>query len=94
MSSLPECLFVRSPQVKLKTVGEATAVYIPEQQAIHVLNPTAQLLFELLAEPISSTELADALACATDGNPRTIASDVAETLDDFVEKGLVVEARP
>lgn len=91
MSQPIECTFARSPHARLKRVGSAMAVYVPEQKAIHVLNATAQLLFELLAEPTTLTELVQALVYATDGDPEIIAADVRATVDDFAGKGIIVE---
>ena len=93
MSKSTERPFARSPDAKLKRVGQGMAVYIPDQKAIHVLNSTAQLLFELLAEPTTASELVEALVYATDGDPEIIAADVRKTLDDFSDKGLIVEAQ-
>ncbi len=51
------------------------AVYVPEKKAIHVLNTTARVLFDLLAVPSSEAKLGRALVEATDGDPVAIASD-------------------
>ena len=70
-------------------VGASTAVYVSASKAIHVLNPTAQLLFELLEEPTTESELCEALIMATDGDRETIVGDVAEAVADFVAKGII-----
>jgi hypothetical protein len=82
--------FVRSPQAKIKRVGTGIAVYVPDKKAIHVLNSTAQLLFDVLIEPTTESELRDALVIATDGDPSTIAGDVRDALADFIDKGIIM----
>ena len=89
MSPPPGSRFIRSPRAKVKQVGTAVAVYVPDKKAIHVLNATAQVLFDLLAAPASEADLCQALVEATDGNPATIARDVSEALAEFTDKGIV-----
>jgi hypothetical protein len=89
MSPEPDSRFVRSPRAKIKQVGSSVAVYVPEKKAIHVLNPTARVLFDLLAEPATEGDMCQALAEVTDGDPETIARDVSEALVEFTDKGLV-----
>ncbi len=81
--------FVRSPAATLKNVGSSAAVYVAERQAIHVLNSTAHLLFEYLAEPATVEELALALESATRGDPETIRDDLEAVLDEFVDHGII-----
>ena len=89
MSTSSTIRFVRSAEAKIKIVGASTAVYVPASKAIHVLNPTAQLLFELLEEPTTESELCEALIIATNGDRATIVGDVAEAVADFVAKGII-----
>ena len=81
--------FVRSAAATLKKVGSSSAVYVADRQAIHVLNPTAHLLFEYLAEPASVEELALALESATQGDPETIRDDLEAVLDEFADHGII-----
>ena len=81
--------FVRSPDATLKTVGSGVAVYVAGRPAIHVLNPTAHLLFDYLAEPASLDELARALEIATGGDGPTIRGDLEAALDELVEQGII-----
>ena len=81
--------FVRSRAANLKTVGSRVAVYVAGRQAIHVLNSTAQLLFEYLAEPASLEELAVALEIATRGDVETIRGDLQSVLDEFIDYGII-----
>ena len=94
MAASPEIRFVRARETKIKHVGDTIAVYVPTGHAIHVLNPTAHLLYELLAEPVTERELSQALELATDGDPESIAGDVARALEEFVAKGIVETESP
>ena len=69
------------------------AVYVPEEKAIHVLNPTARVLFDLLEVPATEAELCRALVEATDGDPMLIARDVSEALAEFTDKGIVEQKK-
>ena len=84
--------FVRNPAARIKRVGEKTAVYLPETGAVHVLNTTAELLFESLAEPVSIDELIALFAEITDGDEATIRDDLTRTLASFQELGVCSEA--
>lgn len=81
--------FVRSPAATLKKVGSGAAVYVAGRRAIHVLNPTAHLLVDYLAEPASSDELARALEMATDGGGDAIRADLEAALDELLEQGII-----
>ncbi len=50
-------LYKRSNQVKVKKVGNNTALYSTEQKGIHVLNETALFIWEALREPFRFDEL-------------------------------------
>ena len=81
--------FVRSPRARIKNVGTGVAIYVPDKKAIHVLNPTAHLLFELLSEPATEAELVEALLAATDGNQATITRDISAVLREFTALGIL-----
>ncbi len=80
--------FVRNPAARIKRVGEKAAVYLPETGAVHVLNPTAELLFESLAEPASLDELVAVFEDLTDGDVTTIRDDLSQSLVDFEKLGI------
>ncbi len=84
--------FVRAPGVKLKTVGGATAAYLGSAPAIHVLNPTAELLFRCLETPLTRPEIVTLLAELTDGSPETIERDLSALLPELMRLGLVERA--
>ena len=63
-------------------------MYLPETGAVHVLNPTAELLFESLAEPVSLDELVALFAEITDGDEATIRDDLSRSLASFQKLGI------
>ena len=84
--------FVRCPSARIKRVGAKGAVYLPATGAVHVLNSTAELLFESLSEPVSLDELVALFAEITDGDEETIRNDLSRTLATFQELGVSDEA--
>lgn len=93
MSRLEEIQFARAGGVRLKRAGGRLAVYVPATRGLHVLNSTAELLFACLQEPATLDDLAAAFREATDGAAETIRADLADTLREFEQAGLV-ERRP
>lgn len=81
--------YVRHPDIRPKAVGDAVAVFVPATGAVHVLNPTAELLLAALEEPAGLDELAATLAARTDGDRRTIEGDLEATLAEFCALQLV-----
>jgi len=49
--------YKRSDRVKIKKVGNNTALYVTDQKGIHVLNQTALFIWETLQEPFTFDEL-------------------------------------
>lgn len=85
--------YQRIQKMKLKKVGDQMAVYIPSQRAIHVLNQTTLFLWECLKEPVTFEELLFMLTEAFKGERKTMKKDLEETLDLFLEKGLIRKVR-
>ena len=81
--------FVRAAEVSLKSVGDSKAVYVPAQKAIHVLNPTAHLLYEFLETPASREEIILALCTAANADRATVENDIDDVLQEFVDKGIL-----
>ena len=81
--------YVRSSAATLKTVGSGVAVYVAGRQSIHVLNPTAHLIFDYLAEPATLEELVAALEMATRDHGGRVRGDLEAVLDDFLEHGII-----
>jgi PqqD family protein of HPr-rel-A system len=85
--------YVQCSHCKLKQVGGETAVYDPQQRAIHVLNSSAFLVYEVLAESTSGNDLLQALAEETGKDLEELSPDLEEILDSLLTKGLI-EAAP
>lgn len=81
--------YVRAEDAILKQVGETQAVYVRSRRALHVLNPSARLLYDCLEEPRSLRELAELLSQTTRAELATVRRDLEETLPDFVRRGVV-----
>ena len=90
-SALPQ-RYVRSPEAKLKTVGETEALYVNERRALHVLNPTARLLFHCLDRPSTIHELALLMERFTDVSTERLERDLREVLPELEQIGVVRRA--
>lgn len=82
--------FIRAERVKEKTVGRDLAVYVGDHRSIHVLNPSARVIWEALTEPLTADELHFIL---TEAFPDTAADvlrdDLQSGLDEFKRLHLV-----
>ena len=83
---------IRDPEVRPKRIGDGVALFIPATEAVHRLNPTAQLLFECLQEPLAEEELVNLFIELTDGQREEIAADLKRMLATFCELGIAVPA--
>ncbi|MFC2169859.1 PqqD family protein [Acidobacteriota bacterium] len=81
--------YQQSGQAKLKKVGSDMAVYVKEQKAIHVLNQTAYLLFELMKEPVSFDEMVIVVQEATNADEKTVRQDLKETIKQFLKHKII-----
>jgi len=81
--------YKRSDQVKIKKVGENTALYVSKQKGIHVLNDTALFIWETLQEPFTFDELLYMLSEVFDGDSAKMKEDLHEILDLFLRYDLV-----
>jgi hypothetical protein len=84
--------YQRNPKTKIKEIGDDRAVYIPATRAIHVLNQTALLVWELADEPVTAEEMAAAISSVTDTAEQTVLADLREVLPEFVRDGILIEA--
>ncbi len=84
--------YERAPDARLKRVGEAEAVYIGASRALHVLNPTARLLFHCLDRPSTVEELALVMEQLTDASRPLLERDLAEVLPELERLGVVQRA--
>jgi len=81
--------YVQSGKAKVKTVGNDKALYVGDQQAVHVLNQTAYLIYEAMSEPILFDELVDVIKEVTGGEEQAIREDLEETIDLFLRYGFI-----
>ncbi|MDX1503694.1 MAG: PqqD family protein [Thermoanaerobaculia bacterium] len=81
--------YVRAPAARLKEVGGTSAVYLRDDRALHVLNPSARLVFDCLERPTSLAALALRLSELTGVERGVVERDLLEVLPDFVRRGLV-----
>ena len=82
-------LYRRSEKVKVKKVGNNTALYSSKQKGIHVLNETSLFIWEVLQEPCTSDELLYMLSEVFKGDTTEMKQDLHEILDLFLRYDLV-----
>ena len=81
--------YKRSNQVKVKKVGNNTALYVSDKKGIHVLNETALFIWETLQEPFTFDELLYMLSEVFEGDTTKMKEDLREILDLFLRYDLV-----
>jgi hypothetical protein len=79
----------QASQVKIKRIGDSTALYVGRQKGIHVLNETALFIWEALEEPFTADELLFMLTEVFDADPTTMKADLNEILDLFLHYDLI-----
>jgi hypothetical protein len=81
---------IRKPGITAQDVGDETLLYTAEEEAIHVLNPTAKLVWELCdgEHTVASMEQAIRANFSVTGE-HDVGRDVRRTLEVFAEKGLL-----
>jgi len=82
-------LYKQSEKVKIKKVGNNTALYVSDQKGIHVLNETALFIWETLQDPFTFDELLYMLGETFEGNDTRMKLDLQEILDLFLAYDLV-----
>jgi hypothetical protein len=71
-------------------MGEETFLYRAETEAIHVLNPTARLIWELCDGEHTLADIEQALRTSFDiPAERNVIADIRQTLELFASKGLL-----
>lgn len=84
--------FVRDRAAALREVDGERFLVSSRSEGVFGLDPVAAGIWDLLAEPISEAEIADALVCAFPAtDPAEITRDVGALLRRLVEDELVVE---
>lgn len=81
--------YKRSDRVKIKKVGNNTALYLSKQKGIHVLNETALFIWEVLQEPFTFDELLYMLSEVFEADTTKMKEDLHEILDLFLRYNLV-----
>lgn len=81
---------VRTPGVVVQDIGDETLLYSAEGEAIHVLNPTARLIWELCDGEHTTADLVQALrASFSIDAERDVTADIRRTLEDLAARGLL-----
>jgi len=80
--------YKRADQVKVKKVGNNTALYSSKQKGIHVLNETALFIWEVLQEPCTFDELLYMFKEVFKGDTTRMKEDLHEILDLFLRYDL------
>jgi hypothetical protein len=82
---------VRKPGITAKNIGGEMLLYSAEEEAIHVLNPTAELLWELCDGEHTVASMEQAIrANFSVTDERDVAGDIRRTLEVFAAKGLII----
>jgi hypothetical protein len=82
---------VRKPGITAKNIGGETLLYSAEEEAIHVLNPTAELVWELCDGEHTVASMEQAIrANFSVASERDVAGDIRRTLEVFATKGLIM----
>jgi hypothetical protein len=81
---------VRKPGTAVKEIGSETLLYGAAEKAIHILNPTAQLIWELCDGEHTVEDIEQTLrASFFVADERDVTADIRRTLEVFVSKGLL-----
>ena len=84
-------LYHRAARFDRETLADDLILMNPDSHAVVVLNATAQLVWEALAEGASLDDLVVLFATGTpDADAATLRADVAVTLERLVDAGLAV----
>lgn len=79
----------RVSSLPFQKMNDEVLVVDPRTREVHLLNATATRIWELLATPRTSEELAAALAEEFDAPEAVLRADLAASLAELGEKGLV-----
>jgi PqqD family protein of HPr-rel-A system len=84
--------WIRSPAVHAVELDGEAVLYDSPGGRLHVLNPSATLVWSCLDGSVSGGDLAAELAEAFGVDPATMASQVAEVLATLTAEGLICPA--
>jgi hypothetical protein len=80
---------IRKPGIIVKDIGGETLLYSADEEAIHILNPTAQLIWELCDGEHTVEDMERAIrASFSVADEHDVVGDIRETLELFASKGL------
>jgi hypothetical protein len=92
---LPQERPVRRSSVISKKLGDETVLYDQETRAIHVLNPTAILVWELCDGSHSPEDMEESLRAEFQAEGKAgVLEDVKSTIARFQAEGLLEGSRP
>ncbi len=78
--------------ITVQEMGEETLLYSTEAEAVHVLNPTAKLIWDLCDGEHTLADIEQALrASFSISAEHDVAADIRQTLETFAGKGLLQE---
>ncbi len=81
---------VCKPDITVKDIGGETLLYSADDEAIHILNPTAQLIWELCNGEHTAEDIERAVRASFSGaDEHDVAGDVRRALAVFAGKGLL-----
>jgi hypothetical protein len=84
---------VRRSGITVKDIGGEALLYSTEEEAIHILNPTAQLIWELCDGEHGLKDIEQAIrASFSVADEHDVTGDIRRTLEVFVGKGLLKTA--
>jgi hypothetical protein len=73
----------------VKEVDSDLLFYDPDSDQVHILNPTARTVYELLLENRTEGQIVEALQATRDGQGEDIEMDVRKCIEGLIEKGLI-----
>lgn len=79
----------RMGSLPFQKMNEETLVVDPKTREVHLLNPTASRVWELLATPQTIGDLVGSLGREFDASPETLRADVTALLHELSGKGLI-----
>ncbi len=72
-------------------VTDDVMLYNQETEDVHVLNSTAYEIFEFLKTPYTEAQIVTEMKKRFGIDDDSIDNDIKELLDDFFEKGIIIE---
>lgn len=82
---------VRKPEITVKDIGGETLLHSPDGKAIHVLNPTAQLIWEMCDGEHTHSDMEQTLRNRfVIPDEYDVLSDIRRTLETFATNGLLI----